>query len=38
MSEVPTHDWEGLERSHELQRLVSERRRFVVPAIAVFIA
>jgi uncharacterized membrane protein (DUF485 family) len=36
LSEVPTHDWEGLERSHEFQRLVSERRRFVVPAIAVF--
>jgi uncharacterized membrane protein (DUF485 family) len=38
LSEAPTHDWEGLERSREFQRLVSERRRFVVPAIAVFVA
>jgi uncharacterized membrane protein (DUF485 family) len=37
LSEVPTHDWEGLERSHEFQRLVSRRRRFVVPALAVFV-
>ena len=37
MSEAPTHDWEGLERTHEFQRLVAQRRRFVVPALIVFV-
>ena len=30
-------DWEGLEESPELQRLVGERRRFVLPALATFV-
>jgi uncharacterized membrane protein (DUF485 family) len=38
LSEASTHDWEGLERSPEFQELVTERRRFVVPALAVFVA
>jgi uncharacterized membrane protein (DUF485 family) len=38
VSEASTHDWEGLERSREFQQLVTERRRFVVPAFAVFVA
>jgi cation/acetate symporter len=37
LSEAPTPDWEGLERTHELQRLVAQRRRFVVPALVVFV-
>jgi uncharacterized membrane protein (DUF485 family) len=31
-------DWEELERSPEFQELVAARRRFVMPALAVFIA
>jgi uncharacterized membrane protein (DUF485 family) len=31
-------DWEGLEESPDFQRLVAERRRFVLPALAVFVA
>jgi uncharacterized membrane protein (DUF485 family) len=30
-------DWEGLERSTEFQELVAARRRFVLPALAVFV-
>ena len=37
MSEASTRDWEGLERSPEFQQLVSRRRRFVMPALAVFV-
>jgi uncharacterized membrane protein (DUF485 family) len=37
LSEASTHDWEGLERSPEFQELVAQRRRFVVPALAVFV-
>jgi uncharacterized membrane protein (DUF485 family) len=37
VAEVSTRDWEGLERSPEFQELVTERRRFVVPALAVFV-
>jgi uncharacterized membrane protein (DUF485 family) len=31
------NDWEELERSPEFQQLVATRRRFVVPALAVFV-
>ena len=30
-------DWEGLERSAEFRELVAARRRFVVPALVVFV-
>jgi len=32
-----TTDWPALERSPDFQRLVAERRRFVVPALVVFV-
>jgi uncharacterized membrane protein (DUF485 family) len=38
LTESPTPDWEGLERSREFRELVTARRRFVVPALAVFVA
>jgi uncharacterized membrane protein (DUF485 family) len=31
-------DWEGLEESSDFQRLVGERRQFVLPALGVFVA
>jgi uncharacterized membrane protein (DUF485 family) len=31
-------DWEALEESPEFQRLVGERRRFVLPALGAFVA
>src|SRR4051794_12837698 len=30
-------DWDSLERSEDFEKLVRERRRFVVPALAVFV-
>jgi uncharacterized membrane protein (DUF485 family) len=36
LTESPTPDWEGLERSPEFHALVAARRRFVVPAMIVF--
>jgi uncharacterized membrane protein (DUF485 family) len=37
LTESPTPDWEGLEHSPEFRELVAVRRRFVVPALAVFV-
>jgi hypothetical protein len=36
LTESPTPDWEGLERSPEFHALVAAGRRFVVPAMIVF--
>ena len=34
---MPERDWEALERSEQFDELVRERRRFVVPALIVFV-
>jgi uncharacterized membrane protein (DUF485 family) len=37
LTESPTPDWERIERSPEFRELVTARRKFVMPALVVFV-